>query len=281
MKMLKKIIKNKTFLISLLSFCFSLLCFVTVGYAWIVMSNTASVNDFIGIVGEKTLDFQFSQVVDDDLIHSDDVKAENSIPGESNTFVLTVENKGKEDTRVNVSFSKIFSEINYGEGKDYTKNYKERYQKIQYAYSYCINLIVYVNPGLKIENIFGSDLVEIPDRDYIIDHMWIPIEMHEDFNYFNSVDLKGNDISNYSIIHNLQVNSAKPGSTNPFDYSTVLIYFTIKFNSKPRFPGSIEGQPDGTATNVIPNVPENISFDGEYYVNQRFNISNILIEGLD
>lgn len=267
--MIRSILKNKLLIMSLASFCFSILAFVIIGYAWFAISQDAKVDEFVGVVGDHTFEYQFSKVVDDNLIHEDDYTTERATPGEVNTFVMTIHNVGNIDANINVYFSEIFSER--WNGEEFVKEYEHRYDKIQYSYSYCIPLVVYVPSDLKIENQYDSTLITVPTEEMVNEMGWTTISRSEEYTRFNQVveEIDGEttnfvDVDNYYLLKDFVLNCK---DTDP-NKTTILLYFTVKFNSTPIMPNGVE-------------MPENVSFNGEYYANQRFNITNVLIQGME
>ena len=83
------------------------------------------------------------------------------------------------------------------------------------------------------------------------------------------------DKNNYVIGSNLIVNRLISGSTDPYDLSTPLIYFTIKKELASEFQKDTEGH------EIITDIPEGIEFNDEYYSNQKFNILKIKVKATE
>lgn len=257
MERIKSIFKNKMLLLALLSFVISLISLASVGYAWFITVKENKVEGFVATVGESGYEYQFSQVISDKLIQSETYQTEKTMPGEVNIFILRLNNTGKGSCILDVYFSDVHSE-KYVDN-EFSKTYTNEYEKIQYSYSYCCDLIAQVPNDTVVKETEG-ELITIPSDEELAELDWKKIddsvnEAKTDI-YFNAIDnnIERND---YYLIKGLELE----------EDSTILIYFTIKFQPNCKIPEIYQEE-----------IPSNISFDGQFYSNQRFVIGNLVID---
>ena len=279
--MFKRIIKNKSFLLSLLSFSFTLIAFVTVTFAWVAIAYTGEVNPFVVTTGDDdSFYFEFQQIIGDEAVDTmEQFKTETSIPGEKSTFLLTLTNVGNVDSIVDVSFQNIMSRYKLNPSDDFITNYdglngrKSRSDKIQYSYKFKIEMVAYVPTGTKFTG-NTDDSINVPTIEFAESNNWI-IDNSYDQNYhwFNEIDsntkedLPNIDLVKNLIIHNKETVIKDKNGNEITGYDTVFLFFSIEFNGTgPKFP-----------TCVVD--PGNIVYDNVYYADQQFYISNLLVQG--
>lgn len=260
MKRIKDIFKNKMFLLALFSFLVSVVALASASYAWFVTVKENNVEGFVATVGESGYEYQFSQVISDKLVQSDTYQTEKTMPGETNIFILKLSNDTEKSCVLDVYFYDVHSEKFNSELNIFVNDYSgSEYERIQYSYSYCCNLIVKVPNDTVIKETEG-ELITIPTDEEIDILKWEKIDnsinQAKSDTYFNAIE-EDKDKSNYYLISGLKLEKN----------STVLVYFTVKFQPKNEIPEMYENE----------NM-ENISFDGQFYSNQRFVISNLIID---
>ena len=276
--MFKRIIKNKSFLLSLLSFSFTLIAFVTVTFAWVAIAYTGEVTPFVVTTGDDdSFYFEFQQIIGDKAVDTmEQFKTDTSIPGEKSTFLLTLTNVGNVDSTVDVSFQNIMSRYKLkSTDKEFTTNYsgvapyKARSDKIQYSYKFNLEMIVHVPTDTRYEDNIQTS-INVPTVEYVTSKGWI-IDEDETHSYesrwFNEVDESYQDLPNINLVENLRIynkNSTVKGKTG---YSTVFVFFSIEFNGTgPNFPDCVVD-------------PGDVVYDNVYYADQQFYISNLLVQG--
>ena len=282
--MFKRIIKNKSFLLSLLSFSFTLLAFVTVTFAWVAIAYTNEVTPFVVTTGDDdSFYFEFQQIIGDEAVDTmEQFKTDTSVPGEKSTFLLTLTNVGNVDSIVDVSFQNIMSRYKLDSTDEFTTNYsgvapyKARSDKIQYSYKFNVEMIVHVPTDTRYaDNIQTS--INVPTVEYVTSKGWIIDETHShESRWFNEVDESDQDLPNIKLVENLRIyneNSKVVGTASgqvgleKTDYSTVFVFFSIEFNGTgPEFPDCVVD-------------PGNVVYDNAYYADQQFYISNLLVQG--
>lgn len=251
--------KNKMFLVALFSCLISLFALVSVGYAWLATAKSNDVS-FIGRVGERGYDYQFSQVINNKLVHSDAYTTEKTMPGETNIFILELSNTSEETCNIDVFFSNVHSEKMSSDG--FIQDYENGYEKIQYSYSYKCDLVVNVpNDAVIKEN--QDETITIPTDEEINELGWEKIitssNMSPDFTYFNALTSENKDISDYYLLKNFRLEVGKK----------VFIYFTVKYQAHP----------------VIPDIYKDSfnesMFNGQFYSNQRLVIGNLIMNNVN
>lgn len=260
MKETKSIFSNKMFLLALFSFIVSIISLISVGYAWLVTIKENKIDSFVATVGESGYDFQFSQVIDDKIVQTDTYVTDKTMPGEVNIFILKLSNASNNPCLLDVFFYNVHSEKYNSELGLFDSDYTDKeYEKIQYSYSYCCNLIVNVPNDTEINETEG-EIIHIPTDDEILELGWEKVgessnNAKED-TYFNVIE-NNVERSNYYLLSDFVLDSE----------STILVYFTVKF------------QPNNQIPTIYQEIiPSNISFDEQFYSNQRFVISNLMIE---
>ena len=285
--MFKRILKNKSFLLSLLSFSFTLIAFVTVTFAWVAIAYTGKVTPFVVTTGDDdSFYFEFQQIIGDEAVDTmEQFKTDVSVPGEKSTFLLTLTNVGNVDSLVDVSFQNIMSRYKLkSTDEEFTTNYsgvapyKARSDKIQYSYKFNVDMVVHVPTNTKYaDHIQVQESINVPTVEYVTSKGWIIDETHShESKWFNKVDESGQDLPNINLVENLTIynkNSTVKGTASgqvgleKTDYSTVFVFFSIEFNGTgPNFPTGVVG-------------PDNVVYDNAYYADQQFYISNLLVQG--
>lgn len=254
---MRKMFKNKMFLMALFSCILSLIAFVSVGYAWFVTVKSNSTS-FVASVGESGYEYQFSQVIGNNIIQSDTYTTEKAMPGEMNIFLLILSNTSEDVCNLNVYFSDLHSE-RFNDGV-FTSDYQNAYEKIQYSYSYRCDLLVEVPYKTEIKE-KENELITVPNDEKIEEWGWKKITTNSmispEFTYFNTINSDGEDLTNYYLLEDFKLEAGK----------TVVLYFTVKFQPEPIFPSIYQDI-----------IPSDISFDGRFYSNQRLVIENLIID---
>ncbi|HOE06166.1 MAG TPA: hypothetical protein PLH44_00090 [Bacilli bacterium] len=159
--MLKKLFAGNSLLSSLIALVASILMMAAVGFAWWTLSNQSRTDTFVTTVGNLEIDYTFKQFNDGNisgpLVTTADVDFANTIPGDTYSYVIVVENTGNRDGLSSVYMYGINSLV-YDEIEGWIVLDSENPTRIQNSFNFEVLSIEYLTDtdDETLEQIFAT-----------------------------------------------------------------------------------------------------------------------------
>ena len=159
--MFKKLFAGNSLLTSLIALIGAFLMMAAVGFAWWTLSSQSRTDPFVSTVGNIDLEYTFKRFVDgtisEPIVTTEDVDFANTIPGDTYSYVIVVENTGNVDGLSSIYMYGVHSLI-YDEVEGWIALDEEDPTRIQNSFNFEVLDIQYLTStdDETLETIFAT-----------------------------------------------------------------------------------------------------------------------------